>query len=297
MYPFGLGRPGNFSTVRPDLSPVECETCREALSARLDGEQEPVPAEQTDAHLHDCAGCRAWQRDTVALTRILRVRPAVATPDLTERILDAAPTPNPRGWWPRVALAGVALAQLTLGLAQTLGVGTGMPTPAASPGDMSAHLLDESTAWNLALGLAMLWVALRARAAGGLLPVFGGFLAILTAFSVHDLMVGDATADRVASHGLLLVGFALVWLVHRSTNPGAPRSPGRTAPRGQADDESMSSAVTAPPRPRHRRPRLPLRLTSRHPAFGPLGSREARASGSQRAADGQRTPADRRHAA
>lgn len=64
--------------------------CREALSARIDGERSPVPAEQVDRHLADCADCTAWHAGAVALSRSLRMRPVVETPDLTASILARA---------------------------------------------------------------------------------------------------------------------------------------------------------------------------------------------------------------
>jgi predicted anti-sigma-YlaC factor YlaD len=185
------------------------------LSARLDGEAEPVPAVWTDEHLRGCAACRGWQQRASTLTRMLRVRPAQVTPDITDRVLAAAPRPHPRGLWWRAALVAVAIAQLALGVAQVLGVDTGMRSPAVLSGNMSAHLFDESTAWNLAMGLGMLWAGLRARTTAGFLPVLGGFLAVLGGFSVRDLIVGDVTPTRIISHGLLVVGFALVCVVHR----------------------------------------------------------------------------------
>lgn len=202
---------------------MDCDTCREALSARMDGEPEPVPAERTDRHLRDCPECRDWQRRAAALTRTLRVRSVDPVPDVTERVLARARPPRRvpagRAWWCRLALAGVALAQLWLGVDQLLGAGTGMSHPMSLPG-MGAHLFDESTAWNLALGLGMLWVAVRVRAAAGMLAVLAGFLLVLTAFCVHDLAAGEVTVARVASHGLLVVGLAMVWLVQRATRDG-----------------------------------------------------------------------------
>ncbi|WP_309115751.1 zf-HC2 domain-containing protein [Saccharothrix sp.] len=186
---------------------MDCETCREALSARLDGEEEPVPAADVDAHLSGCPACRAWSDEASALTRVLRLRPAVAVPDLTEAVLAAAPPPT-TGWYPRLGLAGVAVAQVTLGLSQLLG-----PNPAASHG--AGHLFNESTAWNLALGLGLLWTALRPRATSGMVPVVAGFVVVVGVYSFQDLAVGVVSVERVTSHAILLLGLVLLVLVHR----------------------------------------------------------------------------------
>src|SRR3979409_927470 len=105
---------------------VDCKTCREALSARLDGEPEPVPAAWTDQHFRDSRACQPGHTQPHTVTRALRVRSATPTPDLAEAVLAAAPSPIPRRWWPRVALAGVALAQLALGTAQVFGADVGV---------------------------------------------------------------------------------------------------------------------------------------------------------------------------
>ncbi|MCX2954506.1 zf-HC2 domain-containing protein [Lentzea sp. NEAU-D7] len=217
---------------------MDCSICREALSARLDGEDEGVPADQVDAHLETCAACQDWNGTATALTRTLRVRPAVPVPDLTAAILDAAPPitpPAPRGWLPRMLLGGVAVAQLTLGLAQVLG--------ASSPHGGHAgggHLFNESTAWNLAIGLGLLWTALRPVATAGMLPVTAAFVAVLIPYSASDLINGTATAGRVLSHSLLVAGLALLALVHfRDRDPGG-RSP-------LQDSDSPDTAGTSDP--------------------------------------------------
>lgn len=62
---------------------MDCDTCREALSARIDGEAEPVAP---DEHLHSCASCQEWHAAATALTRSV---PADTTPmpDLTDAVL------------------------------------------------------------------------------------------------------------------------------------------------------------------------------------------------------------------
>ena len=50
---------------------VRCDVAREALSARLDGERPQVLAQQVDAHLESCRGCRAWLIGAAVQTRRL----------------------------------------------------------------------------------------------------------------------------------------------------------------------------------------------------------------------------------
>ncbi len=103
--------------------------CREAISARMDNEDMPAEEALTNSHLLSCANCRAWERATTHQMRTLRIREVVATPDLTQHILraakqDLAPATAVGGERWRWLLGVVALAQLTLGLGQLLGVST-----------------------------------------------------------------------------------------------------------------------------------------------------------------------------
>ncbi len=244
---------------------VDCSTCREALSARLDGEDEGVPTAEVDAHLETCADCQEWQETATSLNRTLRVRPATPVPDLAAAILDAAPPitpPAPRGWLPRMLLGGVAVAQLTLGLAQVLGTGTSTHGGHTTGVD-SSHLFNESTAWNLALGLGLLWTALRPAATAGMLPVTAAFVAVLIPYSASDLLSGTATTGRVLSHSLLLVGLALLALVHFRD-----RGPGSRTPRWDSDSSDTAGSSESPQRaeqPSTRR-RVRLRPVSRRNA-------------------------------
>lgn len=244
---------------------MDCDICREALSARLDGEPEGVPADQVDAHLETCAFCRTWHAEAAALTRSLRVRPATPVPDLTAAILGAAPPitpPKPRGSLPRILLGGVAIAQLTLGMAQVVGSWTMSMHAGHTMG--GGHLFNESTAWNLAVGLGLLWTALRPAATSGMLPVLGAFIAVLIPYSASDLLSGTATASRVLSHLILVIGLGLLVLVHF----GGHGPSGRTPLRHNDSDDAAGNASTAPEpaeRPGGRR-RVRLRPVSRHRA-------------------------------
>jgi predicted anti-sigma-YlaC factor YlaD len=228
---------------------VDCLTCRESLSARLDGEAEAARAEQVDAHLVACGACQVWLRHAEDLNRLLRVRPAVPVPDLTQAILADAPVLEPRqGWGTRGALVCVAVAQIALGLSQLVGVGTTAMHDAG-------HLFNESTAWNLALGIGMLWAAFRPRATTGLVPMLTGFLVVLLAYSAHDLLTGAAPVSRVLGHGLLLVGLILMIIVNRRHLPRAPESAKATVPgTDHTDGDAGSTDVATPTGRPHLRP-------------------------------------------
>ncbi|WP_233223724.1 zf-HC2 domain-containing protein [Amycolatopsis sp. CA-128772] len=228
---------GNFADPPSDYWTMRCEECREALSARLDGEAEPA---SPDEHLASCAECREWFAGAERLRRAMLLRPAPPVPDLTAAILERTPAPSGEGWGLRVALAVVAIAQLGLAFAELLGTTHG-----------GAHLGHESGAWNLAVGVGLLTAALRPRLAGGQLPLLTGFVGVLTVWSAGDLAAGLVTPSRLATHLLVVLGLALLYAVHR-----AHRDRGTPLPAATADDGVPTTGSTvdgpAPARPRAR---------------------------------------------
>lgn len=194
---------------------MECILAREALSARIDGEREPVPPARVDEHLADCASCRDWQVAAIEQTRQLRrlagrsqvtAVPAWRSADDRRRL----PRVSLRRW----ALAAVGLVQLALAMAQVSGAHLGMP-----PAAMGGHLLNESTAWSAALGVVMVAAALRPSAAAGLAWVLWAFVVVLTGYVIHDAAMGAVTLDRVLSHLPLVIAAALALLVSRTDRP------------------------------------------------------------------------------
>ena len=248
------------------MTTVDCLTCREALSARLDGETEPVPAAETDQHLASCVECRAWQERVARMSRMLRVREAPPVPDLSAAILDMAVPPHPtRGWWARIALIVVAVAQLGLALTQVLGVGSPGhdDTHAVTPG--AEHLFNESTAWNLAIGVALLWAAFRSRVTSGLIPVLSGVVLLLGAYSVLDLAAGTVPVARVVEHALLVVALSLLVILNRRYHDPTPDR-GTTADTNDElqtrDDPATDPAAQTP----DGKNRPPLRPAGHHAA-------------------------------
>ncbi|MFI5593221.1 zf-HC2 domain-containing protein [Amycolatopsis sp. NPDC051758] len=244
---------------------MNCSDLRESLSARVDGEQPEVADDVLDRHLAGCPDCRAWQERATALRRLTLVREAPRVPDLTARILAEVPAPRPQQWRLRVALGLVALVQSGLGLAELLGADVGH----AAHGSLAAavHLGNESAAWNVAVGIGLLWAALRPAAAAGLLPALGGFVLVLGLVSGIDLSTGQVAVDRVASHGLVVAGVALLFAVRRqhARHPAPP-----LADRVPAGDETglgaapSDAGTPSPGRPQRRG--FPQRPTGRRAA-------------------------------
>lgn len=191
---------------------------REALSARIDGEREPVPAARVDEHLDRCPDCRAWLADVtvqaVSLHRMAQ-RPVAVAPNGDRRIPGL---PRLRVAWQRWALLGVGAVQTVVASAQALGVSVGL-THDHGIGS-GGHLLNESTAWSITLGVVMIGAAVWPGAAAGLAGVLSVFAAVLTAYVVADAMSGAVTATRVLTHLPVVLGAILAILVwRRSTSP------------------------------------------------------------------------------
>ncbi|MFF5231630.1 zf-HC2 domain-containing protein [Dactylosporangium sp. NPDC000521] len=226
-----------------------CAAFREALSARLDGEDEPIDAALTDAHLRRCADCRAWHADAVTATRLFRVQQVPAQPagadDLlaaldAHGVLPAADVPSaprsglqrlarPAAWIRgragrarvvlalRVLLGGFGAAQFMLGIAQV----TTAATATDLHGDGAGHLWHESAAWNVAIGAGFGWIASRRGRPAGALPMLTAFVGLLALLSVNDLLAGRVETERLLSHAFVLAGYAIVIALTRpALDPG-----------------------------------------------------------------------------
>jgi len=207
---------------------VECEIAREALSARMDGEHEPVPARRVDEHLASCPECRQWQDELDSQMQLLR---GLIAADRT-RITAVADTvsqtalPETRSGldWLRIGLAVVGAIQIVLAVLQAAGVSIGVHVGHAAGG----HVVNESTAWSVALGVGMLVAAARPAAAMGLAIVGGVFTLVLTGYVVVDGLTGAVGAVRMLSHLPALAGVVLTVLVWRR-HAGEPPRPDRDA--------------------------------------------------------------------
>jgi predicted anti-sigma-YlaC factor YlaD len=203
---------------------MRCEDCREVISARLDDEDLPGEADAVDAHLRTCADCRAFAERAARVRRLTRVRLAEPEPDLVGAVLAADPPRSVRtraAGAVRVALGGLGVGQVALaicGIAAAAGHDHGGVVALA--GGSAAHLVHESSAWNLAIGVAFLLAAFGSRRVSGMVPVLGAFIGALAVLSVLDLL----------GHGLALAGLVLLMVLGRLADDG-----GGGADRAAAD--------------------------------------------------------------
>jgi predicted anti-sigma-YlaC factor YlaD len=196
---------------------MDCEHCRRALSAQLDGEDPGMPETSLASHLAGCAACREFAAGARRLHRQARIAPAEPVPDLSGAILRALPEPvdrravDDRIRFLRVCVAVVGAVQLAMALpVLLLGEDANLPT----------HVARHLGSFAVALGVGLLVVAWRPDRAAGLLPVIGVVVLCLLASSVLDIAAGRAAPGAEVSHAPELVGLVAVWLLARSSPPG-----------------------------------------------------------------------------
>ena len=203
---------------------MRCEVAREALSARLDGERPQVLAQQVDAHLETCRACRAWLIGAAVQTRRLASIEPGEGPDLVHKIMAGLDQQSPayhrsmrwlRSRYRRWGLIAVGLFQVAIAAAQISGIDFGMVSSHMHGAMSGEHLMHESTAWLLALGLAMVAAGIWPVTAIGVAAITGVYSVALLGYVVVDAFAGEVTATRVASHMPVLLGLVFALLVAR----------------------------------------------------------------------------------
>jgi predicted anti-sigma-YlaC factor YlaD len=251
---------------------VACEPFRDALSARLDGEDPGMAPARLEEHLAGCAACRAWHEAAAEVTRRARLVPAPQVPDVTAAVLAALPAARPvrrpvTDVVLRLALLVVGAGQLAVALpALTRGAEAAM---AASP-----HLTHETAAWNLGLAVCFLAVAARPRLAAGSLPFLLSFTAVLAWVTVGDLSAGHVHAERAGVHVLLAVGVVLVSLL-AGRSRSASAGPGTRLRRGTSSWPASLRARLAPGSAGGHPPLRALGPVARRSAAAPLAADRA----------------------
>lgn len=208
----------------------DCETIREALSARLDHEEPGIATAALDDHLSTCQPCSRWLAAATTLHRAARVRAAEPVPDLSAAIVGASiGAGGSRRSWARVLqghVSTVRWALLTVALTQLV-----LAAPALLLGEdagATVHVARELGSFDVALAVGLLVAALQPARAWGLLPVAVALGVVLAGTAVLDVVDGRASTLGEAHHVLDVAGLALLWLVARDTRaPAATPSPRR----------------------------------------------------------------------
>jgi predicted anti-sigma-YlaC factor YlaD len=209
---------------------VDCQVVREQLSAWVDGERADVARKRLDEHVLSCADCRDWLGQARVLDRRFAYARSAPTRDLSGQILAAAavePLTRTARWvhWAwrnvnRCALVIIGLLQLGVALMQVTGMDFGMVSAHHHGAMTGEHLMNESTAWVVALGVAMVIAGVRPAAAAGMATVLGVFALVLAGYVVDDAVNGQVTVARVISHVPVLLGLIFALLVLRDHRSG-----------------------------------------------------------------------------
>jgi predicted anti-sigma-YlaC factor YlaD len=191
---------------------VGCAECREALSARLDGEDDPRERAEVDAHLAGCAECARWLDRASVVNRMARMSTVAPGPGINDEVLDAAPGRGRRRLADglRVLLGALGFAQFALGMAQLTTFSAIHDHLGLSGAPDSSHLWHESAAWNVAIGAGFGWIAVRRTRPAGLMPLMTAFVVLLTLVSVGDLWQGQVDRTRLMSHIMVVVGYLVL---------------------------------------------------------------------------------------
>lgn len=195
-----------------DAESLPCETAHEILSAQLDGEATTEERHRLGVHLDACSDCRQLSTRYLELDRRVRLRPAVAVPDLRPAILSRArPAVLGRNGWMRPALAWVAVVLVVQNLSALV---------AGHLSGAEVHLARHLGAFGVALGVGLAFVAWRPHRAYGLLPFAGALIATMMLSAAFDIAENGRSAVSEISHLAELAGLWLVWMIAGS--PGRP---------------------------------------------------------------------------
>ena len=197
---------------------MHCDRFREAISARIDGEELGLPEGAVEAHLGICGDCRAWRQRAHAVTRRARLGGLYLDHDLAPRVLAAVPaagTGRRRRLTQRAGLAAIAAAQLAITVPLLL---------LGHDHDAGPHAAHELGSFDLALAVAFAVGAIRPKLAAGLVWPCAIAAAGLTGTAVIDWIGGHTPGADEAQHLAAVAGaLLLAWQARTSRNSSAGR--------------------------------------------------------------------------
>jgi predicted anti-sigma-YlaC factor YlaD len=193
---------------------MECDRAREAVSARIDGEDPGVPEGALEAHLAGCEACRGWQQRAHVMTRRARLGGPFLDRDLTGQVLAAIP-PAPARRRLRLALRMALLAAALGQLAVTV--------PLLILGhdhEAGTHAAHELGSFDLALAIAFAVGAIRPALSAGLAWTCGIAAAGLAGTAIADLIGGQTIGADEAQHLIAVAGAVLLLWQARTAGTG-----------------------------------------------------------------------------
>ena len=217
---------------------MECDRAREAISARIDGEDPGVPDGALDAHLAGCEACRGWQRRAHVMTRRARLGGPFLEHDLTGQVLAHVPLAPARrrlGLALRAALLAAALGQLAVTV-PLLVLGHDQ--------DAGRHAAHELGSFDLALAIAFAVGAIRPALSAGLAWTCGIAAAAWRAPRSRTCIGGQAIGADEAQHLIAVAGAVL--LIWQARTAGSRRRRRRRGRRDRLATGGPSSRAAEP---------------------------------------------------
>ena len=206
---------------------IPCERWRDAVSARLDGEEPGIDPALIDAHIARCPGCRAFAAEATSADGLHRLRAVSPPPDLSQRIRSAVAASD------RAGHRGMVRGLLVVVAAEIIA----FSLPALILGDeqdTAAHAARHLGAFTAAYGVGLLVVAFRPARARTMLPVTIVLAGALLITAIVDMINGRVPLVGEAQHIPELLSVALVWLLAVPA-PAPPIGP-RPVPSKRADE-------------------------------------------------------------
>lgn len=199
---------------------MQCAHLRVALSALADGEDPGTDRADVEAHLAECAECRAWREAAADATATARVRWQEAkVPDLTAPVLAAVAADRAlrkqRKQTSSLVHAGVL--RWGLGLSAVAQLLLALPALIAEPDASSAvHTGREMASFDVAVAIGFLFAAARPSWARALVPVAVALAGCLLVTSSIDVINGAAQFGHELNHLLAGVQAILLGLLART---------------------------------------------------------------------------------
>lgn len=217
-----IGR--NSGVTSDDYTVMTCESIRDAISARVDGEAPGVDLRLVDAHLRRCDACRQFFAAAENTRRIGAVSVAPDMPDLSRRVTKLVAFADRAGTWStvRVVLAVVAVQIIVFSV----------PSLAAHDATgTEAHGSRHLGAFTIAYAVALLVVVVRPARARTVLPVACVLAGALVITATFDLVNGNVPFLNETLHVPEILSVGLVWALTISTGRGQRAHAQPTSPR------------------------------------------------------------------
>lgn len=192
---------------------MDCDTARIEISSAID---DGIAVSMAVAdHVDGCPACRQWQEGAHKLRRAT-LRPV--TDETMEVRVTGLPPRFTAHRWIRFALGWAGVLLVVWNVVDMFATGSG---PAI-------HLERHQAAFDVALGLAFLFVAWRPDRAYGMVPFAAMFALALTISAVIDLVNGASTPLRESAHLIEILGLILLWFLGLAVGPSRKPSATRT---------------------------------------------------------------------